>query len=243
LLIFATRRPTNEQTKRQFSNDLVNHLSDELASPETTSAQQSILDHHVRTRIQAEISRLREEEEEVKSQIEQALERENIDRERKSAIPGEEEEGVDAEGSGSTDGAVRSSTSLMEDLKEVQSKVERFHQRRSLDDVPEVKASSESLVECYRYDYIPHVKAELTNSFHVHRKNRKTSLDCWIEVAQFKESVARAEQASQVHILTYYITHFRYSEIHRQFTVADIVINKSRWTSLFINSMRIYRLR
>lgn len=93
----------------------------------------------------------------MKAEIERALERENIDRERHLALPGREDGEGDSDGvedggeSGSTDGAVRSSASLMEDLKEVQSKVERFHQKRNLDDVPEVKAASESLVECYRH--------------------------------------------------------------------------------------------
>jgi MICOS complex subunit MIC19 len=90
----------------------------------------------------------------VRAQIELALERENIDRERQSAVPGNEDGHEDVEDggpSGIPDGAVRSSASLIEDLQEVQSKVERFHRRRSLDDVPEVKASSEMLVECYRY--------------------------------------------------------------------------------------------
>lgn len=103
----------------------------------------------------------------MKNQIEQALERENIDRERRLAVPREDED-EDVEGhaeNGSIDGAVRSSASLMEDLKQVQSKVERFHQRRSLNDVPEVKASSESLVECYRYCPVLIFKAVLTAKF------------------------------------------------------------------------------
>ena len=90
----------------------------------------------------------------MRAQIEQALERENIDREKKLAMPNRDEDadGVEDSGvSGSSDGAVRSSVSLMEDLKEVRSKVERFHQRRSLDDVPEVKITSETLVECFRH--------------------------------------------------------------------------------------------
>ncbi|KIJ47285.1 hypothetical protein M422DRAFT_88327, partial [Sphaerobolus stellatus SS14] len=56
----------------QFSPDLVNHLADANASPETTPAQQSVLDAHVRERIQAEMSRLRAEEEDVRREIELA---------------------------------------------------------------------------------------------------------------------------------------------------------------------------
>lgn len=97
---------------------------------------------------------MRNDEEEVKTQIEQALERENIYREKKLAMPDGDSEvdGVETSRvSESTDGVVRSSASLMDDLKEVQSKVERFHHRRSLDDVPEVKTTSETLVECLRH--------------------------------------------------------------------------------------------
>ncbi|KAF8573999.1 hypothetical protein K439DRAFT_1399381 [Ramaria rubella] len=166
----STEKVIYSETPIQFSNDLVNHLSDELASPKTNPAQQSILDDHVRSRIQAEIGRLREEEEEVKAQIERALQRENIDRERSSAVL-EREDGDES----SNNGAVRSSASLMEDLREVQTKVERFHRRRGLDDVPDVKATSQALVECYR-------------------ANQNTSLDCWKEVAAFRKSVGRAEQ-------------------------------------------------
>ncbi|KAF8573892.1 hypothetical protein K439DRAFT_1399433 [Ramaria rubella] len=170
----STEKVIYSETPIQFSNDLVNRLSDELASPKTNPAQQSILDDHVRSRIQAEIARLREEEEEVKAQIERALQRENIDRERSSAVP-ESEHGDESSNNGTTDGAVRSSTSLMEDLREVQTKVERFQRRRGLDDVPDVKATSQTLVECYR-------------------ANQNTSLDCWKEVAAFKKSVGQAEQ-------------------------------------------------
>jgi len=99
---------------------------------------------------------LREEEEEVRAEIQRALERENIDRERGSATPeqegkDEDKESEDDRTSESTDGAVRTSMSLREDLREVQKKVERFQKRRELEDIPSVKATSESLVECYRY--------------------------------------------------------------------------------------------
>ena len=56
----------------QFSQDVVNQLSDNLASPDTPPERQSSIDAHVRSRIQAELARLREEEEQVKQEIERA---------------------------------------------------------------------------------------------------------------------------------------------------------------------------
>lgn len=134
----------------QFSEDLINHLSDEVAAPNTNLHRQSILDDHVRSRIQAEIARLREEEAGVRAEIERALERENIDRERTSALPEQDPDSDPADG-GATDGAVRTSLSLKEDVREVQRKVDRFQKRKEMDDVLGVKAASETLVECYRY--------------------------------------------------------------------------------------------
>jgi len=115
----------------------------------------------VRARIQAEIARLRAEEEDVKKQMALALERENIDRERGSR-DGEE-------------GQIKSSTSLQVDLEEVQKKVERFHKRRSLDDLPEVKEAKEKVVDCYQ-------------------RLSSRPLDCWREVEEFKLSVRKAEK-------------------------------------------------
>lgn len=114
------------------------------------------------------MSRLRAEEEDVRREIELALEKENIERERgvteESEVESSEEETQ-----------ARSSASLRADLEEVQKKVDRFQKRRGLDDEPEVNHAKEAVVECYK-------------------RNPTTTLDCWYEVAQFKGSVAKAEQ-------------------------------------------------
>jgi len=104
----------------------------------------------------------------VRMEIESALEKENIERERgvEGELEGEQEEG---------ETQVKSSASLRADLEEVQKKVERFQSRRSLEDVPDVKEAKEAVVECYR-------------------RNTATTLECWKEVAVFKGSVAKAEQ-------------------------------------------------
>ncbi|KDQ59391.1 hypothetical protein JAAARDRAFT_205450 [Jaapia argillacea MUCL 33604] len=156
------------ETPIQFSQDVVNHLSDNLAAPETTPERQSTLDAHVRSRIQAELGRLREEEEHVRQEIERALEKENLDRER--SMVGEEtvagESGI---------GQLKTSTVLLGDLEDVRQKVERFQTKRDLNAFPSVKATSEAVAACY-----------LAHS--------KTPLDCWREVAEFKASVAQVEQ-------------------------------------------------
>lgn len=158
------------ETPIQFSQDVVNQLSDQLASPAIPPERQTTLDAHVRARMDAELARLRAEEEEVRAEIERALEKENLDRERgmageSAAAP----EGEDAAGS------VKSSAALMGDLEEVRRKVERFHQRQEAQDFAEVRAKGEAVVSCYR-------------------SHPKTTLDCWREVGEFKASVAQLEQ-------------------------------------------------
>jgi len=119
----------------QFSQDLVNHLSDKLASPNTDPARQSTLDEHVRSRIQAELTRLQAEEEQVRQQIETALEKENLDREINTAKDDEK---------------ATSSSALHDELEEVQKRAERFLARRKMDDLPEVKVKQEAVLQCYQ---------------------------------------------------------------------------------------------
>jgi len=156
------------ETPIQFSDEVVNHLSDHLASPETTPQRQSTLDAHIRSRIQTEISRLREEEQHVKGEIERALEKENLDRER-----GMVEDETEDEESGV--GHAKSATVLLGDLEELRRQVERFHAKK--DDVEFVTAQTRSnaVVQCYK-----------THS--------QSPLDCWREVQEFKASVANIEE-------------------------------------------------
>ena len=79
----------------------------------------------------------------MQHQIEQALEKENLDRER--ALAGEE-----SEGEGSEAGSVRNSAALAGDLEELEAKVERFQSRQALSEFPAVQAASEEVVTCYK---------------------------------------------------------------------------------------------
>lgn len=102
------------------------------------------MDAHVRSRIHAELEHLRTEEENVRREIEQALEKENLDRERSMAGEASEED---------VDGAlgdVKTSASLMGDLEEIRRKVDRFQVRRELGDFPAVKENGEAVISCYK---------------------------------------------------------------------------------------------
>ena len=76
-------------------------------------------------------------------EIEQALEKENLDREREMA--GEETESAEA-----VTGSVKSSVGLLGDLEDVRQKVERFHKRRDLEENPVVREKGEAVVLCYQ---------------------------------------------------------------------------------------------
>ncbi|GLB35218.1 putative protein of Unknown function (DUF1690) [Lyophyllum shimeji] len=159
-------RVFHNETPISFSQDVVNQLSDRLESPETSPERQSTLDALIRSRIQSELEHLKQEEEKVRQEIEQALEKENLDREKTAAEDGAE---------GDETRRLPSSTELLGDLEEIRSKVERYQARRDLSEFPEVKSTGEAVVSCYR-------------------AHPSTPLDCWREVSKFKSSVAQLEQ-------------------------------------------------
>ncbi|KZV91605.1 hypothetical protein EXIGLDRAFT_719201 [Exidia glandulosa HHB12029] len=139
-----------------FSQDLVNQLSDQITSPNVTPERQATLDAHVRSRIQAEMAKLRQEEQEVMRQITTALEKENIDREK------------------ALDGA--DSASLKHDLEQMQARIKAFEGRKRLaTEFPQVQHARDALVACYK-------------------NNLTTSLNCYQEVAEFKDAVAKVER-------------------------------------------------
>lgn len=125
----------------QFSHDIVNRLSDRINTSETTPERQSTLDAHIRSRIQSELEHLKQEEENVRLEIERVLERENLDRERSMA--GEASEGGAV-------GSIKSSASLMSDLEEIRSKVDKYQAKRNLTEFPDLKESGEAVTSCYK---------------------------------------------------------------------------------------------
>jgi len=127
---------------------VIEHLQESAGSPGTSPERQSTLDGHIRTRINAELGRLREEERVVREQIEVALEKENLTRERT---------GTDDE----TEGGANSSSSVQGALDEVQKRVNRFHAKRDLGGYPLVSESSQKLIDCYRWAFASELNSTL----------------------------------------------------------------------------------
>ncbi|KAF7440884.1 hypothetical protein PC9H_001233 [Pleurotus ostreatus] len=155
------------ETSIQFSPAVVSHLSDHAAAPEIPPERQSTLDHHVRSRIQAELAHLRAEEEDVRSQIERALQKENLDKERAIARLDDGAEGAE--------GGVKSGPTLLGDLDEIQEKVQRSKQKQNAAEVDAARQASAAVISCYQ-------------------NNPTSPLDCWKQVSNFKQSIALLEQ-------------------------------------------------
>ncbi|KAF8497122.1 hypothetical protein F5888DRAFT_326512 [Russula emetica] len=175
------------QVPIQVSSELATQLSDTSLSPEVSSSRHAILDQNVRAKISAEATRLRGGHNEnngegegegegvdiVQREIEAALERENLDRERGMAgMAGDAE--AEAE-SGVAHGDIKNSTMLLGDLEEIRQKVEKYRERVSLTDHLGVKEAREAVASCYQ-------------------ANPTTTLNCWSEVTAFRSAVAELEQ-------------------------------------------------
>lgn len=170
------------QVPIQVSEELATQLSDNSLSPEVSPTRHAILDQNVRAKISAEAARLHgrnnsnsgEGEGEgvdiVQREIEAALERENLDRERGTAGDADAE----VEG-GAAHGDIKNSTVLLGDLEEIRQKVERYRERASLTDHLNVKQAREAVASCYQ-------------------ANPTTTLNCWSEVAAFRSAVGELEQ-------------------------------------------------
>ena len=186
----------------QVSPELATQLSDTSLSPEVSPTRHAILDQTVRAKIDAEAARLRGRTENsshandddahddgdiVRREIEAALERENLDRERRMA--GEEAAADGAHGD------VKNSTVLLGDLEEVRQKVDRYRVRASLADHLGVKEAREAVASCYQYVFLPvPLPPHCFKLFFFNRANPTTTLNCWSEVAAFRSSVAKLEQ-------------------------------------------------
>jgi len=145
----------------------VNHLADNASSPSGVAERQSTLDARVRSRIDTELLRLREEEEQVRKEIEVALEKENIDHELHGSTqdPATEEEGSER--------VSLHSVTLLGDVEEIRQKVDKFHSKHVELDL--AGQAAQDLVQCYR-------------------NQPGRALDCWQQVTEFKSSVAKMEQ-------------------------------------------------
>ena len=200
----------------QVSSELATQLSDTSLSPEVPPARHALLDQAIRAKIGAEAARLRgqvgttADSDEgggggggvdiVRREIEAALERENLDRER--SMTGDEGDGDGAHGD------VKNPTVLLGDLEEVRQKVDRYRARASLTEHPEVKEAREAIASCYRYILpFPHITGPGPGfhslridfdfcDFPPNRANPAMTLNCWSEVAAFRNAVAKLEQVA-----------------------------------------------
>lgn len=129
---------------------MVSQLSDHAAAPGIPPERQSTLDEHVRSRIQTELAHLRSEEEEVRSEIERALEKENLDKER--AMTEAEEDG----------GA--SGVTLLGDLEEIQEKVQRSKQKQNAAEVEAAQQASAEVILCYKCALVFYFTTILTSA-------------------------------------------------------------------------------
>ncbi|KDN40436.1 hypothetical protein K437DRAFT_258662 [Tilletiaria anomala UBC 951] len=107
------------------------------ASPSLLSAtRQTQLDASIQSRIKSELSRLKKQENEVRKQIELALEKENLDNEKKLGEKG-------AQG--------RSAVLLQQQLDEISQKIEKHNKtREKVENTPGVKQAREEVTKCYR---------------------------------------------------------------------------------------------
>ncbi|KAK4058427.1 hypothetical protein OIO90_000585 [Microbotryomycetes sp. JL221] len=123
------------------------------------------LDQHIQSRIQSELKRLREQEAQVRQEIERALEKENLDREK---------------GSNESSAGLAHSASLLKDLEELEGRTLSLKEesRKHLESAPwrTVESERKSLVECFK-------------------NNKSTPLNCQLEVNRFKDAVAGVEKA------------------------------------------------
>jgi MICOS complex subunit MIC19 len=135
----------------------------------------------VRQRIAAELAVLHAEEEEVRRAMREALEKENLGREKalsEHAVPLHLGSLciVDIVLTGDESTGSRGTLSLSEDIEAVKTRVERYVQRRALaaESGSAVEDSRKAVVQCYKL-------------------NPERPLDCWKEVEQFRAEVAKLE--------------------------------------------------
>ncbi|KAH8117146.1 hypothetical protein DFH11DRAFT_1573347 [Phellopilus nigrolimitatus] len=160
------------ETPIQFSQDVAIQLAETASASGPPLERQSCLDVQIQSRIHAELSRLRQEEEEVRREIELTLEKENLDHEVKASDRG----GVkDGETDSCDSQKVLNSTVLLGDLEEVRQRVERLRTKQEAATQDPALRTAQAVYSCYK-------------------SNSSLPLDCWREVGAFKASVAQMEQ-------------------------------------------------
>ena len=87
-----------------------------------------------------------------------------------------EKENLDQEKMINKEEAIKSSQDLQKELDQLAQKVEYHREKKDLKkNYPEVVSKRDQLIQCYR-------------------QNKERPLDCWLEAAEFKGAVRKAEQ-------------------------------------------------
>ncbi|POY72593.1 hypothetical protein BMF94_4420 [Rhodotorula taiwanensis] len=155
-----------------FSESLINHLSSQSTPSSTVPAsRQQALDAHIQQRIASELQQLRQQEQQVREEIERALEKENLDRERgSSSSNGGDEASADKP-------ALSHSASLLQDLEQLEKRASGLKKERAeTNEWKAVDSGKEALERCFR-------------------ENQQRPLDCRAEAEKFKAAVAAVEKA------------------------------------------------
>ncbi|KAL5532975.1 hypothetical protein ACEPAF_4749 [Sanghuangporus sanghuang] len=158
----------------QFSQDVMSHLADAAASPGPTPQRQSSIDAQIRARIRSEVSRLQQEEEDIRKEIELSLAKENLDLETKGAGHSDDDDGDGGLLEEDAHKALNSNV-ILGDLEEVRQKVEKYRSKREDVEQNPAEQAAKALSSCYE-------------------SNANRPLECWKEAAAFKASVAQMEQ-------------------------------------------------
>lgn len=117
----------------QFGRSLLNSLeSDKVPGPD--AARQATLDTSIQQKIKSELDRLRKEENQVRSEIEKAIEKENLAKETKYQ--------------GASEG--KNSNVLRQELEGLRQKIDKYNKHRDSTSYTGVKEAQDALVQCYK---------------------------------------------------------------------------------------------
>ncbi|SNX84390.1 uncharacterized protein MEPE_03099 [Melanopsichium pennsylvanicum] len=133
----TTPAPEDKQAHHlQFGRSLLNQLDkstlDKVEGPD--ASRQATLDTSIQQKIKSELERLRKEEAEVRSEIEKAIEKENLAKESKYK--------------GQSEG--KNSNVLRQELDQLRSKIDKYNKQKDISNYAGVKDAQEALVKCYK---------------------------------------------------------------------------------------------
>lgn len=170
------------------------------STPSSTvpASRQQALDAHIQQRIASELQQLRQQEQQVREEIERALEKENLDRERgSSSSNGGDEASADKP-------ALSHSASLLQDLEQLEKRASGLKKERAeTNEWKAVDSGKEALERCFRSVSSPRIWScalfrirVLTVAVCASSENQQRPLDCRAEAEKFKAAVAAVEKVS-----------------------------------------------